>query len=104
MICRPGGFLLSYPPPKNILSTTGGGRKGTRRATYYCVLSALDLLHQAHQEDVWTVLYPVIVQLLLRLGSDGVVGSAQGAQQLGQRGVDLGRKQGHGGGGCPRKL
>jgi hypothetical protein len=61
------------------------------RATYYCVLCASKLFGQSHKQDIWSVLNPVIIELVFRLGSDGVVGSAQSAEQLRKRGVDLGR-------------
>jgi hypothetical protein len=60
-------------------------------ATYHCVICTSELLCQPHQQNIRPVLNPVIVKLLFRLGSDGVVGCAQGAEQLRKRGVDFGR-------------
>lgn len=59
--------------------------------TYHYILCTLNLLHQAHEQHIGTALDPVIVQLFFGLGSQGVVGAAQGAQQLRQRGLDVGR-------------
>lgn len=63
--------------------------------TYYCILRTLNLLGQAHKKNIWTVLDPVIIQLFFRLSTDSVIGCGQRAQQLGQRGVNLGWEQRH---------
>lgn len=62
-------------------------------STYNCIFGAFKLFRQAHQQDIWAVLDPVIAQLLFGLCTDCVVRSAQSAEQLREGGVDFGRQQ-----------
>jgi hypothetical protein len=61
--------------------------------TYNCIFGTFKLFCQAHQQDIWAVLNPVISQLLFGLCTDCVVRSAQSAEQLREGGVDFGRQQ-----------
>lgn len=57
--------------------------------------SGMNLLSEAHQEHLWTRDSPVILEVLLGLGSNAIVGGLKGLQELGQLCVDLGGEERH---------
>lgn len=80
--------------------TTRATRRRTRQtepggSTYSIVSGTLDLLSQAHQQNLGPRVGPAVLQVFLGLGADAVVGRLQGLQELGELGVDVGGKDRH---------
>lgn len=51
------------------------------------------LLNQPHQQHFWSLGGPVLVELLFGLGAEDIVWRLQGAKQLGERRLDVCRKE-----------
>lgn len=60
----------------------------------------VNLLREAHQEHIWPLGEPFIVQLLLRRGPLHVVRRLETPQQVGEGGVDILRERRHAVGLC----
>lgn len=64
--------------------------------TYGRLLCQLNLLRQAHQQDLWSLGNPFLVQLLLGRCALDIVGRLEALQQAGKGVVDFGRQDRHG--------
>jgi hypothetical protein len=71
-----------------------GGRE--EKVTYGSIRSCLNLLSEAHQQDLRSGVGPVVLEVLLGLRSGVVLGRLQGLQELGQLCVDVGGQNRHG--------
>ena len=71
-------------------------REPRRRTTNRCIVCTLDLLGQTHQKNLGARVCPVVLQVLLRLGADNVVGGLERLQKLGELRVDVRWEDRHG--------
>ena len=56
------------------VSVSGQSSEGAQREGAYCLIwRAGDLLYQAHQQELWLCLGPVVLKVLLCLRASGVV-------------------------------
>lgn len=67
-----------------------------RVRTYGCFLGQLNLLREAHEEDLWPLGNPLLVQLLLCGCARDIVGRLEALQEAREGGVDFGREDRHG--------
>jgi hypothetical protein len=64
--------------------------------TYRRLLGQFDLLGQAHQQNLWSLGNPLIVELLLSGCARDIVGRLEALQQVRKGGVYFGREDRHG--------
>lgn len=79
-----------------VSTTYRGGRLQDTRGTYGVVARGANLLSKAHQQPVRALASPLVLEDILGLGTNGVVGRLKLLEQLGQLGVDLSRQDRHG--------
>ncbi len=72
-------------------------RIGPEVSTYRRVGGRRDLLGEAHQQPLGPLAGPLVLEDILGLRADAVVGRLELPEQLHQLGADLGRQEGHAG-------
>lgn len=79
-----------------LVSTHTGAASPFHDMTYRRLLGQLDLLGQAHQQDLWSLGNPLVVELLLGGCARDIVGRLEALQQVRKGGVYFGREDRHG--------
>lgn len=71
------------------VSSPARGVKARGQKAYRIVWGRLSLLREAHEKDLWAAACPVVLEMLLGLRANAIVGGLEGLQELGQLCVDL---------------